>query len=182
MPPKKKQKTKAQKCEECNKDDGVVIQCLRGGVDCRYCVDDDGSIDGRKEPKLRCLDCARKHGRICFVCNKYHCQDCEKYQSDFDHEWHPEADLDISWRRCQHCKRRACSLFDKTCYLKCQSCRKVSCNICIKEKGEEWTNCQDCEDEAVRQSDVYTGGIFDEYCPKCKDVPCSLNSNHKRQK
>ena len=47
--------------------------------------------------------------------------------------WHPEADMNVYKKKCQHCERVVCQCFDSSCYKSCAACGEASCNECIKK-------------------------------------------------
>ena len=85
-----------------------------------------------------------------------------------NNSWHPEADLTLRKKKCQHCEKTVCQLFNTSCYNKCDECGEASCKLCIKKHGEKWLQCESCVDDYCTNADGYNGGFFTFYCTNCK--------------
>jgi len=85
-----------------------------------------------------------------------------------DNSWHPEADLTLQKKKCQHCKETVCQLFKTSCYNLCDICGEASCKLCIKKHGEKWLQCEGCLEVHCNNEDGYTGRFFVLYCTNCK--------------
>lgn len=86
-----------------------------------------------------------------------------------NNSWHPEADLTLRKKKCQHCQRTVCQLFNTSCYNSCDKCGEASCKECIKQLGEKWLQCETCyENYCCTNADAFTGGFFVYYCTNCK--------------
>lgn len=85
-----------------------------------------------------------------------------------DNSWHPEADLTLQKKKCQHCKETVCQLFKTSCYNLCDICGEASCKLCIKKHGEKWLQCEGCLEVHCNNEDEYTGRFFVLYCTNCK--------------
>ena len=85
-----------------------------------------------------------------------------------DNSWHTEADCTLRKKKCQHCEKTVCQLFDTSCYIECDKCGEASCKLCIKKHGEKWLQCESCFDVYCSNADAFTGGYFMFYCTNCK--------------
>ena len=85
-----------------------------------------------------------------------------------DNSWHPEADCTLRKKKCRHCEKTVCQLFNTSCYIECDKCGEASCKLCIKEHGEKWLQCEGCFDVYCSNADALTGGYFIFYCTNCK--------------
>ena len=87
-----------------------------------------------------------------------------------DNSWHPAdcRDWTLRKKKCQHCEKTVCQLFDTSCYNECDKCGEASCKKCIKKHGEKWLQCDGCGDVFCRNADAFTGGFFMFYCTNCK--------------
>mmetsp|Transcript_19635 Transcript_19635/g.32184 ORF Transcript_19635/g.32184 Transcript_19635/m.32184 type:complete len:265 (-) Transcript_19635:24-818(-) len=75
-----------------------------------------------------------------------------------NNSWHPEADLTLRKKKCQHCQRTVCQYFDTSCYNSCDECGEASCKECIKQLGEKWLQCESCSENFYTNASAYTEG------------------------